>query len=138
MPDTWWEYCDRITGGPDQKAIAAAAGVDSSQVSRWAKGGNPNAKHVVQFARHHKRPPTEALIAAGYLTKDEAAGIAVLDVSVREMSSDALAREIGSLVAELRRRIPGTDQGQDWGDGWVGNDPPSTFQQHPAMRRRQG
>lgn len=140
MPDTWWEYVDRITGGADQKAVATAAGIDTSQVSRWSKGGNPGAKHVIQFARHYQRPPVEALIAAQYLNEDEAAGIAVLDVSVRDMSPDALAAEIGSLVAELRRRIITVDQGEDFGegarDGWVGN--PPTLQQHPAMRRRQG
>jgi hypothetical protein len=89
-------------------------------------------------ARHYQRPPVEALIAAGYLNEDEAAGIAKLDVSVRDMSSDALALEIGSLVAELRRRAPDGDKGEDWGEGsagWVGNTP--EFQQHPAMRRHQ-
>lgn len=138
MLETWWEYVDRISGGAEQKTVAEAAGITAGQVSRWSDGHNPNAKNVIQFARHYGRPPTEALVAAGYMNQDEVAGISILDVSVRGMSSDALAREIGGLVRELRRRIPGTDQGQDWGEGdaeWVGN---PQLQQHPAMRRRQG
>lgn len=137
MSGTWWEYVTRIAGGDDQKVIAAAAGVVASQVSRWSKGDNPNAKNVIQFARHYNRPPTEALITAGYLNEDEAEGIAELTLSVTAMAPDALVLEIGNLVAELRRRIP-ADQGQDWGDGWVGSDPQPAFQQHTAMRRRQG
>jgi hypothetical protein len=80
---------------------------------------------VIQFARKHGRPPVEALIAAQYLQEDEAAGIAQLTMSVRDMPPDALASEIGSLVAELRRRVP-SDKGEDWGEGsagWVGNAP---------------
>jgi transcriptional regulator with XRE-family HTH domain len=139
MPETWWEYVIRIAGTSAQKEIAAAAGVDPSQVSRWSNGHNPDAKRVVHFARTYKRPPVEALIAAQYLNEDEAAGIAHLTISVRDMAPDALASEIGNLVTELRRRIPG-DQGEDWGDGWVGPkrpDPPPIFQQDPAVRRRQ-
>lgn len=139
MPETWWEYVTRISDGAPNKEVGAAAGVDASQVSRWSEGRNPGAKNVVQFARHYSRPPVEALIAAQYLNEDEAAGIAQLDLSVRDMSSDALVAEVSSLVAELRRRVPTVDEGQDWGeggsDGWVGN---PTFQQHPAVRRRQG
>lgn len=139
MPETWWEYVERIAGVVDQKVIAEAAGVTSGQVSRWKKGDKPGAEPVIHFARCYKRPPTEALIAARFLSEDEAAGIAVLDLSVRGMSSDALASEIGSLVAELRGRIPG-DQGEDFGEtmreGWTGNG--TTLQQHPSMRRRQG
>jgi hypothetical protein len=138
MPETWWEYVTRISDGAAQKDIGPAAGVVPSQVSRWVKGSNPDAKHVIRFARHYQRPQVEALIAAGYLNEDEAAGIAQLTMSVRDMSSEGLASEIGSLVAELRRRVPAADQGEDWGEGsadWVGNTP--EFQQHPAMRRRQ-
>lgn len=139
MPETWWEYVERIAGVVDQKVIAQAAGVTGGQVSRWKKGDKPGAEPVIHFARCYNRPPTEALIAARFLSEDEASGTAILDLSVRDMSPDALALEIGSLVTELRRRIPG-DQGEDWGegarDGWVGN--PPTLQQHPTMRRRQG
>jgi transcriptional regulator with XRE-family HTH domain len=136
MPETWWEYVTRIADGCSRQDIATAAGVDSSQVSRWSTGQIPRGRHVIQFARTYKRPPVEALIAAQYLDEDEAADIVALTMSVRDLPADALVSEIGSLVAELRRRVP-PDQRQDWGEGWVGPDVPA-FQQHPAVRRRQG
>jgi hypothetical protein len=139
MPETWWEYVERHAGRDSpNKAIAVAAGVNASQISRWREGDTPSARPVINFARYYRRPPTEALIAAGYLNPDEAAGIAQLTMSVRDLAPDVLVSEIGSLVAELRRRVPG-DQSEDWGEGgagWIGN--PPMFQQHSAVRRRQG
>lgn len=140
MPETWWEYVGRISGNAPNQQIAVAAGCDPSQVSRWRKGSNPDAARVVHFARHYNRPPVEALITAGYLNEDEAAGIAQLTMSAREKSSDSLASEIGGLVAELRRRIPG-DEGEDWRQGWVGNSPippEPSLQKNTTVRRREG
>jgi transcriptional regulator with XRE-family HTH domain len=108
MSGAWWEYVSRVSGDAPKQEIAAAAGIDPSQVSRWSNGQNPNAKQVVHLARSYDRPPVEALIAAGYLDEDEASGVVELAVSVRDMSIEELASEIGRFVAELRQRATST------------------------------
>lgn len=105
MAETWWEYATTVAGESRQD-IAAAAGVDPSQVSRWSKGENPNAKAVVAFARHHSRPPIEALIAAGYLAPSDIGGVVTVRPSRSSLSTPELLAEIKALWIELKQRLP--------------------------------
>lgn len=64
----------RVAGPLSQKAIADKTGIDQGKLSRWKRGQEQQtAPFVVQFARGMGRPPIEALVAAGFLTPDEAA-----------------------------------------------------------------
>ncbi|MBV8180641.1 MAG: helix-turn-helix transcriptional regulator [Mycobacterium sp.] len=98
MPETWWEYVQRISRGAPHKDIAAAAGVDPSRITGWKNGDRPNAQNAVGFARAYDRNPVEALIASGYLDQSEVSGVVELSASPARLSAD-------DLLGEIRRRI---------------------------------
>ncbi|MBU3749663.1 MAG: helix-turn-helix transcriptional regulator [Mycobacterium sp.] len=95
----WGEYVKRVTPGKTQSEIAALAGIDQTGVSRWLNGlSTPRVDSVIRFARNLNRPPLEALVAAGYITREEAGIPPGLQISVRELPTD-------ELLAEIRRRV---------------------------------
>lgn len=95
----WAEYVKRIAPGKNQTEIAALAGIDQTGVSRWLSGQSvPRVESVIRFARNMGRPPIEALVAAGYITPEEAGVSPSLQISVRELPTD-------ELLAEIRRRV---------------------------------
>jgi transcriptional regulator with XRE-family HTH domain len=106
MATGWWSYVERIGNYAQQKDIAERAGIDAAALSRWKTEltRRPRAEHVVKFARAYNRPPTEALVAAGFITKDEAA-----DTIEVHHGPDALAD--AELLAELARRLDARQAG---------------------------
>ena len=94
---TWADYVRAITAGDNGKTVAEKTGHSPSAVSRWKSGALvPDPRQVVTIARAYSRSPLEALIAAGYLTEDEA-GIRVeqpRDLALRDFSALDLAREM--------------------------------------------
>ncbi|MDV6309946.1 helix-turn-helix domain-containing protein [Gordonia amicalis] len=112
---SWWTYIRRIAGTETGRVIAEAAGVSEPQVSRWKTGKNtPDADKLVEFARYFNRPPLEALIAAGYIRQDEAAGDIEVHTRPQELSDEELLSEIKrrmearhGLEADQEPRTPG-------------------------------
>lgn len=103
----WWDYFIATAGTADGATIAAAAGVSTPQVSRWKTGINrPDADKVVRFARHYGKPPLEGLIAAGYISVQEAGAIVTVPRPVEELSDD-------ELLAEIRHRMEGAHRGME-------------------------
>ena len=97
--ESWAHYVRQVCAGLSQKDAAARAGVDASSLGRWLHGaGVPLAHSVVAFARHMGRSPVEALVAAGYLTADEAASVVEVFRPLSDWSDD-------ELIAELSRRL---------------------------------
>ena len=99
MVETWPEYVRRIAGTLTQAQIAVKiGGVSTSNIGRWLRGepGMPAAENVIAFAKGFKRPPIEALIAAGYFDPDEVIPQARTPLS--EFSN-------AELMDELRRRV---------------------------------
>ncbi|WKK12000.1 helix-turn-helix transcriptional regulator [Rhodococcus ruber] len=91
MSESWWEYVNRVSTRASQVEIAKAARVDPATVSRWKLGKTiPSADSVIAVARHFRRNPVEALIAAGYLDKTEAGTPIELRQSATEISNDQL------------------------------------------------
>lgn len=96
---TWWTYFKRTAGTETGRVIAEAAGVSEPQVSRWKTGKNrPDAESVVRFARYYKRPPVEALIAAGYIDAHETSAPVQVVRHTADMDDD-------ELLAEIKRRL---------------------------------
>lgn len=101
--ESWATYVKRIAPGRLQKDIAAAAGVDSSTVSRWLdKHERPKADAVVRFARAEGQDAVQALIAANYLEPEDIEGARVIEVmsSPKQISDDALLEEVRVRLAE--------------------------------------
>lgn len=72
--EPWSEYVRRVSAGHTQIQIAAKTGLAQTNVGRWLRGepGVPRAESVIAFARAFHESPVEALVAAGYLTAEEA------------------------------------------------------------------
>lgn len=101
MSNEWWAYVQQRTTGSTQKAISDETGVEQTVLSRWKLGRNrPEAQSVVEFARAIHRPPTEALVAAGYLRAAEVAASIEVVRPLTDLSDD-------DLLAEVRRRMTG-------------------------------
>lgn len=98
---SWWTYLKKVAGTEDGQTIAEAAGVTPPQVSRWKTGKNrPDADKLATFARRYKRPPVEALVAAGYLSSAEATEAIEVHLGLAAITNE-------ELLAEIRRRMEG-------------------------------
>ena len=97
MPVNWSQYVRRITRGQTQTQIAERSGVAQTNIGRWLRGdpGMPRAESVVALARAYGQPPTEALVAAGYITAPEGESTGRTPLSAYSTSD---------LLDELRRR----------------------------------
>jgi hypothetical protein len=72
------------------------AGVHAAAVGRWIRGETdaPRAESVVAFARALGLPPVEALVAACYITRDEAAHAITVRNAISEYSDVELLEEL--------------------------------------------
>jgi transcriptional regulator with XRE-family HTH domain len=115
---TWWQYVLTVTGGAAQKDIAETTGIDQSSISRWQRGTTtPRAEAVVALARAYGHSPVEALVAAGYLDRDE---LGVVELTT--LTGDLSRVSVDSLLSELRRRVVGSQDAQSWPAGWAADD----------------
>ena len=115
---TWWQYVLTVTGGAAQKDIAETTGIDQSSISRWQRGTTtPRAEAVVALARAYGHSPVEALVAAGYLERDE---LGVVELTT--LTGDLSRVSVDSLLSELRRRVLGSQDSQSWPAGWATDD----------------
>ena len=72
--EDWTSYVRRVASGLGQLEIAAKTGLAQTNIGRWLRSEPviPKAESVVAFARAFNEPPIEALVAAGYITAEEA------------------------------------------------------------------
>jgi transcriptional regulator with XRE-family HTH domain len=102
--ENWPHYVGRVALGLSRRAIAEAAGVNVSAVSRWMTGVSlPSAEAAVTLARGLGQPPIEALMAAGIVRPDEVDG-AFEVMQVREWTDAELLAELAVRLAQ--RPVP--------------------------------
>jgi hypothetical protein len=92
----WYEYVRRWATGESNERIASNIGVTGATVGRW-KLRAPNPRDVTAFCRYYDRPLLEGMIAAGFLTEEEA-GQPLDTLDPRYLTDD-------QLVAEIARRL---------------------------------
>lgn len=96
MNDTDWPtYLAALS--TNQSAIARVAGVSTATVSRWfSRSTQPLAPQVIAVARAYEQSPVVALVAAGYLTREEVEREVALTpgMSLAEFSELDLAQEL--------------------------------------------
>lgn len=96
MNDTDWPtYLAALS--TNQSEIARAAGVATATVSRWtSRTTQPLAPQVIAVARAYGQSPVAALMAAGYLTRDEVEREVTLTpgMSLAEFSELEIAQEL--------------------------------------------
>jgi transcriptional regulator with XRE-family HTH domain len=80
--------------------IAEKTGLAQSSVGAWLRGqpGVPRAESVIAFARAFRQSPIEALVAAGYLSTEEAGMTQRTPLS--QYSRDELFDELGTRFPE--------------------------------------
>lgn len=95
----WADYVRDITHGDNGLAIQARSGVHQSTISRWYSDTNPqrpSAVAVVAIARAYGANVVESLVAAGFVSDDEA--------KLREARPSLRGVETSELMRELARR----------------------------------
>jgi len=97
----WWLYVQDVTHHAQGIDIAARAGIDNSHVTRWKKGQNPGGHFVVKFARAYERNVLEALVAAEYITEEEAA-LHEVRIGLDEFNTLQLIDEVRERVKHRR------------------------------------
>lgn len=99
--ESWAQYVRRVAGVLTQAEIADKIGVAQTNVSRWLRGdpGLPKAESVIAFARAFRQPPGEALLAAGYISADEAQNFGTR-TPLSQYSLDELFAEIQSRIKD--------------------------------------
>lgn len=95
--ESWSELVKRVTHPMTQTQIAEKAGVAQTNVGRWLRGerGLPQADTVVRFCRAFNVPPLEGLMAAGFITADEAHAATRVRVPLSEYSYREIIEELG-------------------------------------------
>jgi transcriptional regulator with XRE-family HTH domain len=103
---TWWTYIRSVAHTEVLQPIADAAGVSTPQASRWKSGQNkPDADKLVRLARHYQQPPVAALIAGGYLTKEEAHAVVEIQRGAGDLTDEELLEEVQRRMKELRDAV---------------------------------
>lgn len=71
--NTWLGFVLDVVGDAPQAEIATRTGLNQATVSRWLSGRRSvTAESAILFARGYQVNPITALVAAGYLTAEEA------------------------------------------------------------------
>lgn len=97
----WWEYVASALNGMSALEAGRKAGFDSSAFTRWKKGARPDVDFVVKFARAFDLPVVQALVAAGFIT-DEEANVREVAIGQREAVLAAPPALLAEAVARLR------------------------------------
>ena len=96
----WWKYLEPILQGQSFSEAAKIVGINSSNFTRWKKGTRADPDFVVKIARAYNRNVLEALVAADFITEEEA-GLKERDSSVSDLrtaTGEQLANEVLRMV----------------------------------------
>lgn len=101
----WFDTLARERGYENDASVARAVGVQQSVVKRWRQGSAPSVDNLRKISHALAVPMQQAMLAADYLTPDEATVVTV--PAPLETVPNA------QLVAELTRRLAAyDDQGE--------------------------
>lgn len=99
--NTWATYVRTTIGDSKHRAVASRLGIHFTTLSAWLHGHRtPSAEAAIEFARTYDRNWAEALVAAGYLTHEEAAAPEPAWIDPTSIPSDVLLAELGRRAGE--------------------------------------
>lgn len=88
---SWQQYVSRQLAGRPQAWLAVEVGVNPGTVSRWTRGEqSAEAGMAIKVARAVGDEPLAALVAAGYLTPEEAGATVVAEPDYSKLSNKRL------------------------------------------------
>ncbi|WP_121001947.1 helix-turn-helix domain-containing protein [Saccharothrix australiensis] len=95
----WWDYlqANLRARGMSTGELARGARVDRSRLTDWKRGGKASVDSARAVAALFGVSPLEAMVAAGVISREEAA--------LREVRPDPALLGDEELVEELRRRL---------------------------------
>ncbi|GAA1352347.1 helix-turn-helix domain-containing protein [Saccharothrix algeriensis] len=98
-PSQWWAYlqANLARRGLSTGDLARGAGVDRSRLTDWKRGGKASVESARAVAALFGVSPLEVMVAAGLLSREEAA--------LRAEQPDPARLGDEELIAELRRRL---------------------------------
>lgn len=98
---SWQQYVGRHLVGKPQSWLASEVGVNPGTVSRWTRGEQTaEANMVIKVARAVGDEPLAALVAAGFLTPDEAGATVVAEPDYSQLSNDDLLELVRDRMRE--------------------------------------
>lgn len=68
----WWTYLSDLMGDDTPTVAAKNAGISASNFTRWKQGARADPDFVVKLARAYQANVLEALVAADFITEEEA------------------------------------------------------------------
>ncbi|WP_301119703.1 helix-turn-helix domain-containing protein [Mycolicibacterium fortuitum] len=87
-------------------AVAEAAGINKSTITKWRGGQRPSPVDLRAVANALNAPVLSAFVAAGYLTPNDTRRVVEVNLPLSERTND-------ELLAEVRRRIEGAGNAQE-------------------------
>ena len=96
-----------ILQGQSFSKAAKIVGINSSNFTRWKKGARADPDFVVKIARAYNRNVLEALVAADFITEEEA-GLKERDSSVSDLRT-ATGEQLANEVLRRMRLTPRYD-----------------------------
>lgn len=99
--NNWWTFVERTIRDDSPQVAADRAGFDKSNFSRWKRGSRPDVEFVVKLCRAYGTNVLDGLVAAGYITREEA-GTREVVVGVEAALHSA---DLDDLLGEIKRRV---------------------------------
>lgn len=99
----WFDALYRERGYETDAAVARALGVQQSVIKRWREGSAPSVDNLRKISHALAVPMQQAMIAAEYLTPDEATVVTV--------PADLETVPNAALIGELTRRLASYQDG---------------------------
>lgn len=115
----WWQYLSELMGNDTPTVAARKAEISASNFTRWKQGARADPDFVVKIARAYNGNVLEALVAAEFITPEEAGeGGNPIDAELRHALKivQLHGSEMGAIVSEMVReleRVKGLPSGND-------------------------
>jgi hypothetical protein len=109
----WAEYVHDVLDkhGADANEAGRRMGIHPDGIRRWLRHQNePLVDKVMKFAAAFNEPVTEAFIAAGYMTPNQAGLPVEVKQSIRDLSDDQLLAEVARRLAERPKPVGPVDE----------------------------
>lgn len=95
----WWKYLSELMGEDTATNAAKKTGISASNFTRWKQGANADPDFVVKVARAYGVNVLEALVAAEFITDEEAA------LTTIAPTLDLSQVDAQELIDELQHRV---------------------------------
>ena len=102
----WWTYLRGLMGNDNATEAAKKSDISSSNFTRWKKGARADPDFVVKIARAYNTNVLEALVAAEFITDEEAALTTISPtIDLADIDSTTLIDELQHRVNTIRYLI---------------------------------